>query len=158
MRTDAALRFVRRHGIVLLSAKGAVPNLVEYVTGEPVSGSWWGHPDGHRIFRILTRVAASRDVLVCRLVAGKLTLVHRRLWPALVRLAAQIPRTCLAEERQQHTAAGNHVRRRRAFPAWVPRDVAAQAKRLAGEAARAELEPWIGAGVVPLRASGRQRG
>src|SRR4030095_7234834 len=32
---------VREQGIVLQSARGPVPNLAEYVAGEPIRGSWW---------------------------------------------------------------------------------------------------------------------
>jgi hypothetical protein len=36
-------------------------------------------------------VRDSDDVLVCRLIKGKITFVHRRLWPALVRAAGRLP-------------------------------------------------------------------
>src|SRR6516165_2472749 len=79
--------FVARHGVVLASAKGPVPNIAEAVAGEPVRGSWWGHKKGSEIFRALSALADSGDVLCFRLVAGKITFVHRRLWAALVRVA-----------------------------------------------------------------------
>jgi hypothetical protein len=34
-----ALDWVRANGIVLQSARGAVPNLAEHVAGEPIRGS-----------------------------------------------------------------------------------------------------------------------
>jgi len=55
--------------------------------GEPIRGSWWGHPAGHAIFDALNSLTESPDVVRTRLVNGKVTLVHRRLWPALARLA-----------------------------------------------------------------------
>ena len=39
------------------------------------------HPASHSIFDALNLLAASPDVVRMRLVNGKLTLVHRRLWP-----------------------------------------------------------------------------
>jgi len=84
MTPQAALAFVEKHGVVLVSARSAVPPLVEAIAGAPIRGSWWAHPKGREIFRILQAVSDSPDVLVCRLVDGKLSLVHRRLWPALV--------------------------------------------------------------------------
>ena len=57
-----------------------VPNLAEYVAGEPIRGSWWGHASGHEIFAVLSRVLNSTDVIATRLVDGKITLIHRRLW------------------------------------------------------------------------------
>jgi hypothetical protein len=34
------LEWVREQGIVLQSARGPIPNLAEYVAGEPIPGSW----------------------------------------------------------------------------------------------------------------------
>jgi len=90
-----ALAFVRRHGLVLESGHGrpatrarpAIPSLAEAIAGGPIRGSWWAHPASHSIFRVLGAVRASEDVLACRLVDGRVTLVHRRLWPALVAAA-----------------------------------------------------------------------
>jgi hypothetical protein len=84
------LVFVRRHGIVLQAARGPVPSLAEAVAGGPIRGSWWAHAKGHQIFRIADAVSESDEVLVCKLVEGKVTYVHRRLWPALVRLASRV--------------------------------------------------------------------
>jgi len=89
MTAAEAIAFVRQHGVVLASAQGAVPRLTEAITGEPIKGSWWAHPKSHHIFGILQAVTDSEDILVCRLVDGKLTLVHRRLWPALVRACSR---------------------------------------------------------------------
>ena len=81
---------VDQYGVVLQSARGAVVNLPELVVGGPVSGSWWAHPRHDEIFRVLNEAAASEDVVRLPLVKGKLALVHRRLWPALVRLVDRI--------------------------------------------------------------------
>jgi hypothetical protein len=35
------------HGMLLQSARGPLPNVAELVAGEPIKGSWWGHPKGH---------------------------------------------------------------------------------------------------------------
>jgi hypothetical protein len=85
------LDWIHEQGLVLQSARGPVPNLAEYVAGEPIRGSWWGHPAGHEIFAVLTDVTNSPDVIATRVINGKITLVHRRLWPALVGVADRIP-------------------------------------------------------------------
>src|SRR5437867_2213126 len=108
MTSRAALAFVRRHGVVLEGARGPVPNLAETVAGKPIRGSWWGHPKGHEIFLLTRAVRASRDVLVCRLVGHKVTYVHRRLWPAVVRLARAFPQDDLAALQEIHTPRGRH--------------------------------------------------
>ena len=78
------LAFVKRHGVVLQAARGPVPSLAEAIAGGPIRGSWWGHPKGREIFQIAEAICASPEVLVCKFVDGKVTYIHRRLWPALV--------------------------------------------------------------------------
>jgi hypothetical protein len=80
--------------------------MAEMIAGEPIRGSWWGHPAGHAIFAALNSLAESPDVVRTRLLNGKVTLVHRRLWPALVRVADQLPPDGLAAIREEHTASG----------------------------------------------------
>jgi hypothetical protein len=125
-----ALAFVKRHGVVLQAARGPAPSLAEAVAGGPIRGSWWGHPKGHEIFRVAEAISEHPDVLVCKLIEGKVTFVHRRLWPALVRLASWFPRAQLAKVWNEHTATGEHRSRRISFPEWVPAEVARQANRL----------------------------
>ncbi len=143
MTPEEAVAFVERHGVVLQAARGTVPSLAEAITGGPIRGSWWGHPKGRQIFRAAQAIADSPDVLVCRLVDGKITFVHRRLWPALVKLAARFPKARLARVWDEHTASGAHRSRRQAMPAWVPADVVAQAARLSGSEAERLLEPVL---------------
>ena len=137
-----ALAFVEREGIVLQSARGRVPNLAEFVAGERIRGSWWGHAKGHEIFHAVTHVVDSGEVLVCPLVDGKVTFVHRRLWPALVRLAVRLGPEGLAQISQEHTASGHHERRVTPYPKWVPREVARDAARLSEADAEMQLAPW----------------
>jgi len=140
---EEALAFVRRHGVVLVSAKGTAPRLTEAIAGESITGSWWAHPKSHHIFSILGAVTDSDQVLVCRLVGGKITLVHRRLWPSLVRLARCFAPEQLAQVREEHTPSGRHVSRVVPFPDWVPADVSAQAGAVEEHQALAALGAWI---------------
>lgn len=142
MTAAEAVAYVRKHGVVLVSAKGPVPRLVEAIAGEPVKGSWWAHPKGREIFAVLEAVFESPDILACRLVAGKATLVHRRLWPALARAAGRFPAERLAWVRQEHTPSGRHVNREIAFPKWAPAEVIREARRLSESAAVVALGPW----------------
>ncbi|MFI5456021.1 MAG: hypothetical protein ACHRXM_11285 [Isosphaerales bacterium] len=73
-------------GLLLLQDK-TFPNIVTIVTGESLTGSWWAHPLGHEIFRLVNEVADHPDVLVSKLLDGKITFVHRRLWPPLLAVA-----------------------------------------------------------------------
>jgi hypothetical protein len=143
MTLRRALAFIRKHGVVLEAAHGPVPSLTELVAGEPVRGSWWSHPKSHEIFAITRAIRDSDDVLVCRLVKGKVTFVHRRLWPALVRAAGRIPADRLSQVREIHTSSGRHVTKEVPFPDWVPSSVRAAARSLSEETALAALAAWI---------------
>lgn len=131
--SEAALAFVKANGVVLESGRGPVPNLAEAIAGAPIRGSWWPHPMANAIFRCSRAVRDSPDVLVCRLVGGKVTYVHRRLWPALVRLAGRFSADQLAVIDEVHTPSGGHKINVTRFRAWVPQDVAQAAARLTVE-------------------------
>jgi hypothetical protein len=143
MNAEAALAFVQRHGIVLVSAKGPAPRLTEAIAGEPIKGSWWGHRKGRLIFAVLQKLEDSPDILVCRFIAGHVTLVHRRLWPAIVKLADHFHADQLAQIRQEHTAAGKHVNHLTAYPAWVPAEILEEATRLSTQEAQGLLKDFI---------------
>jgi hypothetical protein len=87
-------------------------------------------------------VRDSDEVLVCRAVGGKITYVHRRLWPALVRVAKRLPRKHLAQLQELHTASGRHVTKEVAFPTWVPPKVLRAAPRVPENTALARLGSW----------------
>jgi hypothetical protein len=137
-----SLAFVREHGVVLASANGAVPRLTEAIIGEPIKGNWWTHAQSRKIYGVLKAVSDSDEVLVCRLIDGKITLVHRRLWPSLVRLAGHFAPERLARVREEHTPTGRHVNREVPFPGWVPADVTEQAKAIGERQALAAFGAW----------------
>ncbi len=161
MNAKQGLAFVKRHGVVLQAARGPVPSLAETIAGGPIRGSWWGHAKGHEIFAVASAISDSADVLVCKLVDGKVTYVHRRLWPALVKLADRFGKQRLAKVWNEHTTTGAHRARTLAFPDWVPAQVRREAERLSTADAERILAPWLGLGqkkapkrVPPPRARG----
>ena len=143
MTPRQALAFVRKHGVVLESAQGPVPSLAEAIAGEPIRGSWWAHPSAHLIFELTRAVRDSENVLVCRVVQGKVTFVHERVWPALVRLAPRFRKAWLARITEVHTASGRHVVRSQAFPKWVPSEVRAAGSRLSEAQALRSFRRWV---------------
>ena len=142
MTAAEAISFIQKLGVVLASAKGPVPRLTEAIAAEPIKGSWWAHPKSHQIFAVLQAVADSDEVLVCRLVNGKVTFIHRRLWPALVRVAKRFPSAQIAQVHEEHTASGRHVTREVPFPKWVPAEVINQAKGMSEKEALRALGKW----------------
>jgi len=83
---DEVANALRRYGLLLQQDK-TLPSVVGIIAGESLSSSWWSHPKAHAIFAVLERLSDSDDVLVSRLVAGKVTYVHERLWPAFLAVA-----------------------------------------------------------------------
>src|SRR2546425_10932515 len=106
MTPRGGLAFVRRNGIVLEGGRGPVPKLAEAVAGGPIRGSWGGPAKGKQIFWLTRAVRDAPDVLVCRLVGGKVTYVPRRLLPAIVRLAQAFGRPNPAGLPGGHTRSG----------------------------------------------------
>lgn len=139
MTPKQGLAFVKRQGVVLQAARGRVPSLAETIAGEPIRGSWWAHPKGNEIYRVADAISESPDVLVCKLIDGKVTYVHRRLWPALVKLAPRFPKDRLAKIWEEHTETGAHRARSLPFPEWVPTSVMEDAEQLEEAAAEALL-------------------
>jgi hypothetical protein len=80
------LKQLQRHG-VLLESDPLLPSVASLVAGEPIRGSWWGHPRGHAIFLTCESLCERDDVLVAKLISGKRTYVHHRVWPQLVAVA-----------------------------------------------------------------------
>ena len=144
---------IEEYGILLQSARGPVPNLPELVVGERIRGSWWAHPDHDHIFKMLNEAMIPGLVVRMRLIGGKVTLVHRRLWPAIVKLADQFDPQQLAVLEEEHSVSGAHSKTIRPFPEWVPHDVLMEATKLSYGDAVAQLPECL-----RLRAGQGQRG
>lgn len=135
------LKFVREKGAVMQSARGPLPTLTEAIAGERISGSWWGHPQGHRIFALLEELHASGEVVACRLVRGKITVIDRRLWPALYKLRPKRKGPELDRVTQEHTRSGAHRSSSEPWPDWLPASERAAAEKLTEGDARDQLGP-----------------
>ena len=104
--------------------------LAQEIAGRPFEGSWWTHPRRREIFRATRVIRDASDVLVCRLINGRITYVHCRVWPVLVRVARLVDRSRLDAIREEHTESGAHRLVTVAYPRWVPPHVRAAAKAL----------------------------
>ena len=137
--------FVEQHGVVLASARGPVPSVAEAIAGEPIVGSWWSHPKADAIFDALSAIDDSDEIRSFKLIDHKITFVHRRLWPALARLARAgvFDAERVASVQQEHMPTGEHRNFTTPFPDWVPDDVGAAAEALSVDEARAQLGGWI---------------
>ncbi len=71
----------------MLVSDAALPSVAGLVAKTPIRGSWWAHPDSHAIFRVAEALARRPDIITAKVISGKVTFVHRKLWPALLTLA-----------------------------------------------------------------------
>jgi len=143
MIKSEALRLIEQNGIMLESAGGNTASFVAQIAGEAISGSWWSHPKNHQIFALTRTVREDEHILVCRLLQGKITYVHRRLWAALVRVAGDLPPSSLASVKEMHSAKGHHKVVETQFPDWVQADTKAEAKRMSRDEALQMLDGRI---------------
>jgi hypothetical protein len=77
------LTALKKYGLLLLNDP-ALPNLCLLVGGERVRGSWWAHPRAQEIFQVYDALEDHPDVLILKLISGKVTYIHRTLWPQIV--------------------------------------------------------------------------
>ena len=73
---------LQRFGLLLTSDQ-TLPSVASLVAGEPIRGSWWAHPAANDIYDVADLLGDHPDVIIAKLVSGKNTYVHRRLWPAV---------------------------------------------------------------------------
>ena len=77
---------------VLLETDRAFPSITGIMVREPIKGSWWSHPRANDIYTMSQRLIHHPDTIFLKLLSGKTTYVHRRLWPELIAIAtAQEP-------------------------------------------------------------------
>ena len=132
------VRLVEKHGVMLASARGVVPNVAEVVAGAPIIGGWWAHPKGKAIFAALSEIDDSDDIRCFKLIDGKITFAHRRVWPALVRLGRDgaVATDKLAAVQQEHMPTGEHRNFITPFPDWVDDATAKASDKLTLAAAK----------------------
>jgi len=139
MQAKQAVAWIKKCGIAVESARASVPSLAHVVAGAPIRGSWWAHPKGKDIFRLSRVIRRLPDVLVCRLVDGEITFVHRRMRPAPVSLAGRFCKQRLSALNEVHTPAGKHKLLVTPFPDWVPDEVQQAARKLTEKEAASQL-------------------
>ena len=85
--TSAVAQFVFEEisirGLLLQSGR-EFPSATTAICGEPVSGSWWSHPQSGLIHWVLEELDDHPDLISAKLINGKQTFIHQVLWPSLV--------------------------------------------------------------------------
>ena len=73
---------------LLLQQDQTRDNIVRILTSETLGTPGWDHPLANHIFKVLEGVSEHPDITLCKLISGKVTFVHRRLWPSLYTVGA----------------------------------------------------------------------
>ncbi len=92
-----------RKNRILLESDPKLPSVVGMVAGKSIQGSWWGHPLSHTIWAVVRRLNSHRDVLVTKLVSGKVTFVDRSIWADVIAVGA-------SRQQWQMTSLSSHAR------------------------------------------------
>ena len=112
---EDAFTALKKYGLLMLNDP-ALPNLCRLVAGERVCGSWWVHPRAQEIFQVYDALEDHPDVLILKLISGKVTYIHRTLWPQIVAIG-------------------------RAREPWQTKDLSAAARKLLTAVDQAPVEP-----------------
>lgn len=104
-------RELERRGLLLLQDK-KLPSIATIFAGAPMSKSWWAHPQGRAMFQCLASLEG--EAVVTRLIGGKVTYVHKRLWSALAATKTPV-------EDDVHTESGRHEKRVERAEVWCKR-------------------------------------
>jgi hypothetical protein len=72
----------------LLIADARLPSIAAIVAREPISGSWWSHPLAHEIYDVCQWLDDQPEAARVKLVAGKVTFVHRSLFASIAAVGA----------------------------------------------------------------------
>jgi hypothetical protein len=76
---DKVFQQLEADGLLLLSDSD-LPNVTRLVANEKMRGSWWSHERAQTIFAISEMLEDHPDVMITKLILGKVTFVHRELW------------------------------------------------------------------------------
>ena len=80
---DTVLLNLQANGFILESDP-KLPSVCSLITGSPLRGSWWSDPQAQTIFQVNELLEDHQDVLITKLVSGKVTFVHRKIWAKVV--------------------------------------------------------------------------
>jgi hypothetical protein len=98
-----------------------------------------GSPGRQGDLRRLEQLEDHPDLVSTRLINDKVTLLHSRVWPSVVRVSDVLGVERLAAIHSEHTASGAHHSVEAAYPSWVPAATLLDATSLGVEEAFANL-------------------
>jgi len=82
MRLDDLVHRLQEFDL-LLSTDPKFPSVSGLVVGDVGGRSWWAHPQAKQMYSLSCALFDHPDVLLVKLISGKVTYIHRPLWPAI---------------------------------------------------------------------------
>jgi hypothetical protein len=73
---------------LLLVSDAFFPSVYQLIAGESRKGSWWANEQAHTIFAVNEMLEDHPDVMVMKLISGKVTFIHRELWEHIYSIGA----------------------------------------------------------------------
>jgi len=68
---------------LLLDTDPKFPSVTGLTVGDTGGRSWWAHPQAKQMYGLSCGLRDHPDVLMVKLISGKVTFIHRPLWPAI---------------------------------------------------------------------------
>jgi hypothetical protein len=84
---DRVFLQLENSGLLLVSDQ-YFPSVAYTIVQTQRKGSWWSYPEAHTIFALNGMLEDHPDVLVMKLISGKVTFVHRELWGHIYSIAS----------------------------------------------------------------------
>jgi hypothetical protein len=72
----------------LLVSGSEIPDVRQLITTKRSKGSWWADSAAHEIFAVNELLEDHPDVIITKLISGKVTFVHRKFWQELFAVAS----------------------------------------------------------------------
>ena len=139
------LNFVTSNQIVAESAKLGCLTAIGFMVRQEFAGSWWSLPEASRLYNTLQRIRNHPRILVCRLLAGRVTYVHSDSWEPLLALENCLPEGALDRIVERHLRSGKHEVVKVSPAEWAPLEtkqrVAHLAKKASIELLQERVEP-----------------
>lgn len=83
------IKELEEKGILLLQDK-TFPSIISTIIGEPITGSWWGHPMANPIYNGLNWAIEKESILSAKLLSKKVTYIDKKLYPFFFSIISEV--------------------------------------------------------------------
>lgn len=135
--------FVADKQVVAESAKVCALTAVGFMVRQEYAGSWWSLPEASRLYNALQIIRDNPSVLVCRLLAGRVTYVHENSWEPLLALENCLPDGALDRVVEHHLKSGKHEVLMLRPAEWAPVGIRQRAAHLTRNASISLLRELV---------------